>query len=325
MLSYDERKKYITQNIIVNLTSIGIANLCDYAICDRYDDNYGKKGPLIDINKLYALNNGDKLFLSGFNLQTYPNIINIIITVLKTKNIKVNFYIGVIEPILNNNIINTLLPYSIKIYCTNNIHPYCKILPIGLRDGEEVHPNHKNFSGKDIINEIKIDRSKKYLCLLCFTNATHNARVDCENKLGLKKYVYNLNNNNTLKWNNKGGNLLTNKEQSIHCGAIPQWVFYEYCHESYYTLSPRGAGEDTHRFFEAIALNSIPIVKKTNTPFDETFKFFPCLVVNDWNECTEEFLLYNLNEKKELLNNFHKKYPDFLTNVETIKQILNDI
>jgi hypothetical protein len=325
MLSYNDRKSFITKNIIVNLTSIGIANLCDYVICDRYDDNYGKSQPSVDINKIYQLNNGDKLFLNGFNLQNYPDIINIIVTALKNKNIKLNFYIGVIEPTLNNNIINILLPYSIKIYCTNNIHPSCKILPIGLRDGEEVHPNHKNFSGKDILDEIKVNRNKKYLCLLCFTKSTDRTRVDCENKLGLKDYIYNLNNNKTLRWNNKGGDLVTNKQQSIHCGAIPQWIFYEYCHESHYTLSPKGLGEDTHRFFEAIALNSIPIVKKTNTPFDETFKFFPCLVVNDWDECTKEFLLDNLSEKIESMNNFHKKYPEFLTNVETIKQMLNDI
>jgi hypothetical protein len=325
MSIYNIRKDFITNNIIVHFTSIGIANLCDYVICDRFDDNYGKSEPSIILDKLIGLKNGDKLFLNGFNLQTYPQIINTLISVLVNKNIKLVFYIGVIEPILNNNIINSLLPYSITIYCTNNINPNCKILPIGLRDGEEVHPNHKNFSGKDILDEMINVRIKKYLCLLCFTNATHNTRVDCENKLGDESFVYNLNSDNNMKLENRGGNVKLSDKQSMHCGMIPQWIFYQSCHESYYTLCPRGAGEDTHRFFESIALNSIPIVKRTNTPFDETFSFFPCLIVDDWDECTEEYLQTNLNNKVYALKKFHNNYPDFLTNLDTIKNMLNNI
>jgi hypothetical protein len=325
MSLFNIRKNFISNNIVVNFTSTGIANLCNYAICDRYDDNYGKLPPSIELDKLSQLNHGDKLFLNGFNLQTYPYILNTVINVLSQKNIKLYFYIGVIEPTLQNNILSYLLPYSIKIYCTNNTNPNCKILPIGLRDGEEIHPNHKNFSGNDILNEMKIERIKKYLCLLCFTKETHSTRFECENKLGNKSYIYNLNANNDMKWENKGGIIKINNKQSIHCGMIPQWIFYQFCHESYYTLCPRGAGEDTHRFFESLALNSIPIVKRSNTPFDETFSFFPCLIIDDWSECTEEFLLKNLDNKLDELLKFHTRYPNFLTNVETIKKILDNI
>ena len=31
---YQIRKKYIDDNIIVSFSSIGIANICDYVICD---------------------------------------------------------------------------------------------------------------------------------------------------------------------------------------------------------------------------------------------------------------------------------------------------
>ena len=281
---YQIRKKYINENIIVSFSSIGIANMCDYVICDRFDDTYGKTNLFINFNYINNLNNGDKIFLNGFNLHKYSQIFINIVNILKTKNIKINFYIGVIEPILNNIIIDALLPVANNIFVTNNIHPKCKILPIGLRDGEEVHPNHKNFSGQQILDEMKILREKTYLCLLCFSNVTHITRNDCENKLKNKPFVFNLNNNSKYNWSNKGGDIKSNNNQSIHCGSTPQWIFYENCHKSFYTLSPRGAGEDTHRFFEAIALNSIPIVKKTNTPFDKTFKFFPCLVVNNWEE-----------------------------------------
>jgi hypothetical protein len=90
-------------------------------------------------------------------------------------------------------------------------------------------------------------------------------------------------------------------------------------------LCPRGVGEDTHRFFEALALNSIPIVKKTNTPFDMTFEIFPCLVINDWNEVSENLLLENKERLIEQIELFHIKYPNFLTNKQSILRLLDDI
>jgi hypothetical protein len=239
------------------------------------------------------------------------------------------FYIGIIEPFLNQNIIENLLPYSIKIFCTNNIHPACKPLPIGLRDGEEIFPCHINFTGKDILKEINenmIKEKEKYiLCLLCFSAHTDPSRRDLEILLGEKKYVCNLNNDRSLQWKYAGGLLDTDRMPSVHCGLVPQWVFYDYCASSKYTLCPKGLGEDTHRFFEAIALKSIPIVKKTNSAFDEIFVFFPCLVINVWEECTEEYLLKNYQEKKIDMEKFHEKYPDYLININTIKDIIRDL
>jgi hypothetical protein len=319
------RRYQLEKNIIVRLTSTGIALLCDYYICDRCDDTYGNGPPNINIHAIQSLKNGDKLFLNGFNIQNF-NIVPIITSVLSNKKIKLNFYIGVIEPTIQPRIIDLLLPYAINIYITNNNHPQCKILPIGLRDGEEVHPNHKHFTGNDILIEMRKEKGKEYLCLMCFSTETHRERYYCEEVLKHQHFVMNLNNNPELKWANKGGKLInSDKQQSIHCGSIPQWIFYEYCHKSNYTLCPRGCGEDTHRFFEALALNSIPIVKKTNTPFDKTFELFPCLVVNEWIEITESLLL----ERKEVLINqmemFHTKYPNFLTDKESIEKLLADI
>jgi len=319
---YDARKRYISDNIKISFTSIGIANICDYVICDRF---LNQKKLYINNQSVIDLKPGDKLFINGFNVQQIPNLIQHIIKLLLISKVKLNFYIGVIEPTLNDYIITLLLPFAINIYCTNNVHPNCKILPIGLRDGEEVCPTHKHFSGQDILNEIQHDREKNILCLLCFTNATHPTRYVCENILKNKVYVYDLNNDTTCKWSDCGGILNTDKHRSIHCGVIPQWLFYEKCHKSHYTLCPRGAGEDTHRFFEAIALHSIPIVQRTNTQFDQTFIFYPCLIIDKWEEVTEELLLNNIEVKTQELNAFHAKYPDFLTSNETVLKMLNDL
>jgi hypothetical protein len=112
------------------------------------------------------------------------------------------------------------------------------------------------------------------------------------------------------------------KQPSVHCGKVPIWINYEYTHKSYYTLSPRGCGEDCHRFYEAIYLDSIPIVKRTNTTFDKLYNIFPCLVVNDWNEITEELLLYKKDEYIEKIKTFKIKYPNSFTDLNSIYELL---
>lgn len=317
---YTYRKKQISQHILVSFTSIGIANLCDYVICDRYDNNYGNKPPFVDYTYIHNLKENDTLFLNGFNIQRFQPIVKNIVHILKERNIKIIIYIGVIEPTLNPSIINDLCMVSKHIYITNNNHPKCHILPIGLRDGEEVHPNHLHFSGNHILNEMKEPCEKSNMCLLCFTTNTHPSRIACENILKDKSFVINL--NKEPHWEK---NLNLPHKRSIHCGNTPQCIFYKICHASFYTLCPRGAGEDTHRFYESIALHSIPIVKKTNTPFDKTFDFFPCLVVKEWNEVTEELLSIHLTEKTKEMNEFHSQYPNFLTDTDTIKHIIKNV
>ena len=65
--------------------------------------------------------------------------------------------------------------------------------------------------------------------------------------------------------------------------------------ESKFTISPRGNGLDTHRLWEALYLGSIPVVK--TSVLDSLYKDLPVLIINDWNEVTEEYL----NENYELM------------------------
>lgn len=55
-----------------------------------------------------------------------------------------------------------------------------------------------------------------------------------------------------------------------------------------FILSPKGGGYDSHRTWEALYVNSIPIV--LSSPLDSTYEQLPILVVKNWNEITEEFL-----------------------------------
>jgi hypothetical protein len=71
-----------------------------------------------------------------------------------------------------------------------------------------------------------------------------------------------------------------------------------------FVLSPFGIGMDCHRTWEALCLNSIPIIKAPN--FKHLFEDLPVLVIDEWNEINER-LLYNTIQKFKNINfNFDK-------------------
>jgi hypothetical protein len=67
-----------------------------------------------------------------------------------------------------------------------------------------------------------------------------------------------------------------------------------------FVLCPNGNGVDTHRLWETLYLNSIPIVKESiNSNF---YKDLPILFVKDWSEITKDYLEKSFEEissKKE--------------------------
>ena len=68
---------------------------------------------------------------------------------------------------------------------------------------------------------------------------------------------------------------------------------YNVMKKYHFILSPAGAGEDTHRTWEAIYTGCIPIVKSSQ--LNELYKELPIVVVDDWNLINKEFLLEQLN------------------------------
>jgi hypothetical protein len=254
------------------------------------------------------LKNGDKIFLSLFQELTID--LHRLFQILQNNNVKVYFYL-MCEPIIPPDIIEFLSPVSLGFFVQNNVYDYPNIhsMPIGIRDCEKVFPIHQGFSHDYLYNEGLKTVDKEYLCLMVFSY-THDERHRCYHELKDKPFVINLNDGSY------------EQQPSIHCGKVPVWTNYEYTHKSIYTLSPRGFGEDCHRFYEAIYLDSIPIVKRTNTAFDKLYRVFPCLVVEDWNEVTEDFLLKNKEESLQKMKDFKENYPDAFTNLDSIHELL---
>ena len=72
---------------------------------------------------------------------------------------------------------------------------------------------------------------------------------------------------------------------------VPEVDFYNKIRISKYTLCPIGTGLDTHRFYESIYFNTIPIVKRNG--LSDFHSKFPCIIVDNWSEVTEDFLIEN--------------------------------
>jgi hypothetical protein len=289
---YNIIKNQNNDRLIFKLSQIGYALNCNLLFTSRI--------PSLEQNVELAnhLKTGDKIYIS---LGESCIDLHRLVFILKSREVKVYFYI-LNEPITPYTIIQLLYPVALGFYISNNCyedsHIHC--MPIGIRDCEKVVPGHKGFTHDYLFKEQLNNIKKEYMCLLVFSY-NHNERYRCYNELKDKSFVTNLNDTEY------------EKQPSIHCGKVPVWIYYEETHKSIYTLSPRGVGEDTHRFYEAIYLDSIPIVKRTNTAFDKLYNVFPCLIVNDWNEVTEILLTEKKAECVQRLSDFKKNYPTIFT------------
>lgn len=284
-----------------------------YALTRRVDNNFNIH--ITSINDL-KLQQGDRIFLE-------PDQVSSIVwkkfyNECKNKNITLNFII-LKEPDINNKILNILLEISENIFLINNerieYNPKIHLIPIAWRDGAVPKwLNHGDFTEQLIVDEGKKECNKNILCLLSFSPATNPERKIVINKLGDKDYIKNSIKNPPVMDNNKKYKLLPNVK-------IPPELFLEEIHSSKYVLDPRGCGVSTHRFWESIYLDAIPVVKKTNTQFDRLYNFYPCLIINDWDDVTEELLLNNYQKYFDKITNFKKQFPDFFTNVERVIEI----
>jgi hypothetical protein len=78
---------------------------------------------------------------------------------------------------------------------------------------------------------------------------------------------------------------------------------------SKFVLSPRGNGLDCHRTWEALLMGAIPIVIASS--LDEMFEDMPVLVINHWEEITEEFLHRKYEEMQRQTYRMEKIYAQY--------------
>lgn len=96
------------------------------------------------------------------------------------------------------------------------------------------------------------------------------------------------------------------------CYAPDRKPFDEYLMDlccSKFVLSPRGAGQDCYRTWEALYAGAIPIVRRSF--LDPLFEDLPVLIIDDWEEITEEFLCAKYEEIQARSYDWRKLSPEY--------------
>lgn len=275
------------------------------------------------------LREGDSIFISTRESEV-P--VHTIVAILRTRNVRVVFYI-MEEPLVAWEFIERLLPVSIRVLVQNNEydHPKVGIMPIGIRDCGSVVAMHQRFHHSCLyergvaVGNLTTPRVRPIICLLCFSVWTHPSRQECYDLFADASFVYNLNDDPDPERCEERAK----RDNSAYLyEKVPPSVIYDKTLESKYALCPRGYGVDTHRFYECIYLRCVPIVVRTNTAFDRLYHpvtGFPCLVVERWADVTEELLESSYPECFARMCQFHARYARFLTDLDSIEELLSGL
>ncbi len=321
-------KRELSSGLIFKLSQIGFA--LHSTLCYTNRVNVG----IHDHAEYVAqLREGDSIFIS--TRETSVSI-DTLVAILRARNVCVVFYI-MEEPVVAWDIVERLLPVSIRIFIQNNEydHPKVGIMPIGIRDCGSIVPMHRRFNHKYLLEKgvsrrtMSGENKRPIKCLLCFSLWTHPSRQECYDLFAgagtAQSFVYNLNDAHDVADVADAGEAPANPNPFE---KVPATLVYQKTLESRYALCPRGCGVDTHRFYECIYLGCVPIVVRTNTVFDRLYApdtGFPCLVVERWADVTEELLDRMYPECIARMRDFHARYPRFLTDLDSIQGLLQGL
>lgn len=321
MNAIQQSKRSLYSGLIFKLSQIGFALRSTLCYTNRI--NVG----IHDYAEYAAqLRDGDSIFISTRE-SAVP--VHTLVAILRARNVRVVFYL-MEEPLVAWEIVERLLPVSIRIFIQNNEydHPKVHIMPIGIRDCGSVVAMHQRFhhsclyeKGVSMLRRGAWNSAvdvRPIKCLLCFSLWTHPSRQECYNLFaGASSFVYNLNDAAVIHTRQAAAANPFEK--------VPALVVYDKTLESRYALCPRGCGVDTHRFYECIYLGCVPIVVRTHTVFDRLYHpvtGFPCLVVERWQDVTEELLDARYPDCFARMREFHARYPRFLTDLDSIDELL---
>lgn len=260
------------------ITGEKIIDICDHYIgkLKHTNDNLKRKNnfksKFIVLNKLNSKFDNKPLILMNTQiLENFQELINKLIF-LKNPFILIfhnsDFNFDKKYCLLFNKL--TLLK---KIYTQNlnviykNTYP----IPIGLANS---YCNHGNLEVFETVYNLEIKKNKEiYFFFNIYTNL--NLRNNCKNVL-LKK------------------NLVWNQEMNYY-DYLQELKKHKYC------ICPEGNGIDTHRFWECLYLDVIPICKK-NILFSYYSQYFPIIILDNWSDLSVNNLKYELNKNKDMLN-----------------------
>ena len=242
------------------------------------NEDYNKLQNTFDINSLNQLN---IVYLHTMYKEQFFNII---------RNLDKKFIIITHNSDLNIDTVDNL-PSNVIKWFSQNVNVFderLESIPIGLENSRWFKDLYKK---EKIINKHKEIKSIKNLLYI-----NHNINTNRTERL--EPYL-----------------LLKNKDWChIESGSNGQ-NFDNYINNLYnhkFVLCPNGNGIDTHRLWETLYLNTIPIVKNgINVSF---YKDLPICFVDNWNQITEDFLNNEFVRIKSSIWNLDKLKMEFWKN-----------
>lgn len=186
---------------------------------------------------------------------------------------------------------NYLKDKNLYVWFTQNAdiacHPKLIPIPIGLSNKHWNQSKGNDTQLKLMQEKFKFNEFKKYLLYGNF-NVNTNPRLRKPIQVYFKKFPFCL-------WN------LGRPK--------PYEEYLEDLVYSKFVLSPHGNGLDCIRTWEALYMGSYPVVKTSS--LDQLYQDLPVLIVNKWEDVTQEFLEKKYFEMKSKKYNLNKLYFDY--------------
>jgi hypothetical protein len=207
------------------------------------------------------------------NLDDFDNFMNIVTT--NSPRNKFNLIAHNSDKCFTPDHLTQLKPYVNRVFATNNIcqDDITVTIPLGFSDIPE-------------LNDTQIVQNKEILIYMNFDISTNQEkRSACYNLFKDQQYV------------TKGS-------------GLPVSEFYNFIAKSKYVLCPESTSIDSHRIYESIYFNAIPVI--TKTPMERFFKNLPVLIVEDWSQVNEEFLNTNYEALFNNLKTWKEKNANWL-------------
>lgn len=164
----------------------------------------------------------------------------------------------------------------------NLSHPKYHQIPIGIIQQPENYKRRTHLH--DLFTQIRATSTHKYMVYMNFADINKPERKKLRQMLGEKSFV-------------KRG-----KRQ-------PFFSYLKEMAQCKFTLSPKGLGIDCYRTWESLLVGSIPIVKTSH--LDPIYDGLPVLIINNWEDITEEFLARKYTEIRSKKYDIAKLYMDY--------------
>lgn len=213
----------------------------------------------------------DSTFASDFLLYIHPKIKNPYILITHVYDWEMpGYFLGYLDD-----------PKLAAWFCINasvQYHPKVFPIPIGILQLPWVEYQKNEY--KELFKQLKNHAVKDKLLYMNFAINTYPSE---------RQTVYNLFHAKSFCFQGSYKTFNQYLEEMAHCKFV---------------LSPRGAGLDCYRTWEALLVGSIPIVKHSN--LDPLYQDLPVLIVDHWDMITEEFLNKKYIEITNRKYNFKK-------------------